>query len=161
MRGVERTNRGGAEQSYFGRIGLYGTAGEGPGDRALRKDGRELKFYGYTARGAPFGPDDGTISPWAMLATVPFGRGPALNGTRHLLRHFPQVIRADRLCSGFNPTLEGDRGGWMSESLFGLDQGLLVMMIENERTGLLWTLSRGDPYICAGLARAGFVGGWL
>jgi hypothetical protein len=34
-------------------------------------------------------------------------------------------------------------------------------MIENYRTGLLWRLMRGCPFLAAGLQRAGFSGGWL
>ena len=44
---------------------------------------------------------------------------------------------------------------------FGLDQGMIVLMIENYRSGLLWRLSRGNPCIRSGLRRAGFRGGWL
>jgi hypothetical protein len=52
-------------------------------------------------------------------------------------------------------------GAWLSEGWYGLDQGLLVMMIENHRTGLIWQLTRGCPVIRAGLIGAGFSGGWL
>ena len=51
--------------------------------------------------------------------------------------------------------------GWLSEGWFGLDQGLLVMMIENHRSGLIWEITRQCPVIRAGLIRAGFTGGWL
>jgi len=44
---------------------------------------------------------------------------------------------------------------------FGIDQGPIVLMIENYRTGLLWGLMRRCPYIVAGLRRAHFTGGWL
>ncbi len=50
------------------------TASDGPGDGSeiTVKDARGRKhrrrFYGYIARGAPFGPDDGTLSPWAAIA---------------------------------------------------------------------------------------------
>ena len=56
------------------------TAGEGPGNEVLHEDHRDRRFFGYTARGVPYGPDDGTLSPWAMLATLPFGAGPATRG---------------------------------------------------------------------------------
>ncbi|MGH8795481.1 MAG: glucoamylase family protein, partial [Caldimonas sp.] len=51
--------------------------------------------------------------------------------------------------------------GWVSEGTFGLDQGMIVLMIENYRSGLPWRLGRANPYIRAGLRRAGFRGGWL
>ncbi len=141
---------------------LWGiTAGDGPGNRELRQSSRDRRFFGYMSRGAPYGPDDGTIAPWAMLATVPFGADAALRGTRHLLRAYPQVCTNDRFCSGFNPTLAERGDPWLSDGWFGLDQGLLVMMIENYRSGLIWEITRGCHRIRAGLKGAGFEGGWL
>ncbi len=137
------------------------TAGDGPGNQDLRRDGKDRRFFGYMSRGVPYGPDDGTIAPWAMLATLPFGARTALEGTRQLLRRYPQVCNQQRFSSGFNPTLDAGDGGWVSEGWYGLDQGLLVMMIENERTGLIWRLLRSCPYIRVGLQIAGFSGGWL
>ena len=49
----------------------------------------------------------------------------------------------------------------MSPYHFGIDQGPIVLMIENYRTGLLWDMMRRCPYIRDGLRRAGFQGGWL
>ena len=51
--------------------------------------------------------------------------------------------------------------GWVSPWHYGLNQGPVVLMIENHRTGLLWRLMRDCPYIVNGLRRAGFAGGWL
>ena len=137
------------------------TAGDGPGDGALQIDGRDRRFFGYMSRGVPYGPDDGTIAPWAMLATLPFDADTALSGTRHLLKTYPQVCPNDRFASGFNPTLTTQRDGWLSEGWYGLDQGLLAIMIENYRTGLIWETFRKCSYVTAGLKRAGFEGGWL
>ena len=137
------------------------TAGDGPGDRRSRQDGRQRRFFGYMSRGAPYGPDDGTIAPWAMLATLPFAPGAALTGTRCLLDTYPGVLAQDRFSSGFNPTLGGKAGGWLSKGWYGLDQGLLVMMIENHRTGMIWEIMRSCPYVRKGLGLAGFRGGWL
>ena len=96
-----------------------------------------------------------------MLATLPFGAAPAIEGTRHLLKTYPQVCSIDRFSSGFNPTFARTGAGWLSEGWFGLDQGLLVLMIENYRTGFIWELMRRCPSIHSGLRRAGFTGGWL
>jgi hypothetical protein len=137
------------------------TAGDGPPVEVIREAGRDLRLYGYMSRGVPYGPDDGTIAPWAMLATLPFDPGAALSGTRHLLKVYPQVCSQDRFSSGFNPSLQGDEGGWLSEGWYGLDQGLLVLMIENHRTGSVWEIMRRCPPLAEGLKRAGFEGGWL
>jgi hypothetical protein len=61
------------------------------------------------------------------------------------------------LASGFNDTA----AAWVSEGEFGLDQGVIILMLENFRSGLLWRLTRSIPCLRAGLKRAGFNGGWL
>jgi hypothetical protein len=72
------------------------------------------------------------------------------------------MLRGERLASGFNPTLAGPDGrAWVSPHLYGLDQGLVVLMIENHRTQLVWRLMRDCPHVANGLRRAGFRGGWL
>ena len=96
-----------------------------------------------------------------MLSTVCFNPEAALTGTRHLLRVYPEVSSHDRFSSGFNPTLRARGSGWLSEGWYGWTRGLLVMMIENHRTGLIWKLMRDCPLIRAGLTGAGFAGGWL
>ena len=64
--------------------------------------------------------------------------------------------------SDFNPTVaEAGPNGLISAGEFRLDQGMTVLMIENRRTGLPWRLGRANPFVRAGLRRAGFMGGWL
>lgn len=138
------------------------SAGDGPGFPVRGADGRERRCFGYAARGVPYGPDDGTIAPAAALASLPFAPGITLRALRHFCARYPEVVRASRLPSGFNPTLAGSgSAGWISEGYFGLDQGIVVLMLENHRTGLIWKLMRECPYIRTGLHRAGFTGGWL
>ena len=137
------------------------SAGDGPDAESLREDERDRRVYGYVARGIPFGPDDGTISPWAMPAALPFCRDAALAGTRNLLANFPGAVPGGAFASGFNPSVRAGGHAWRSAHLYGLDQGLLVMAIENARSGFLWELTRSCPFIRAGLSRADFRGGWL
>lgn len=119
-------------------------------------------FFGYAARGLPYGPDDGTLSGWAALASLPFAPEIALSTARTMLQRFPEMLSGERYATSFNPSLASSgHGAWVSAGHFGLDQGIVVMMIENYRTGLIWRLMRGCPYIPAGLRRAGFRGGWL
>ena len=65
---------------------------------------------------------------------------------------------------GFNPSfaveLDGS-SGWVSDDYFGLDQGMTVLMIENHRSGFVWTLMKKCRVLVDGLRRAGFSGGWL
>ncbi len=138
------------------------TACDGPGFEVLEVDSRKRILFGYAARGVPYGPDDGTISPCAALAGLPFAPELALSALRHFCTRYPEMIHDSRLPSSFNPTLPGDSScGWVSEGYFGLDQGIIVLMIENYRSQMIWKLMRRCPYIGLGLRRAGFSGGWL
>jgi hypothetical protein len=51
--------------------------------------------------------------------------------------------------------------GWFDGDYLGIDQGPIVLMIENYRSELIWKHLRNSPYIVQGLRRAGFTGGWL
>jgi hypothetical protein len=145
----------------YGR-NLWGiTAGDGPDNPEHPVSPRDRRFYGYMARGVPYGPDDGTIAPWAMLATLPFAPEAALAGVRHLLNNYPFVCSSNRFSSGFNPSRIDDGSAWLSVGWYGLDQGVLVMMIENFRSGLIWDITRRSSIMRRGLERAGFEGGWL
>ncbi|WP_447954016.1 glucoamylase family protein [Sphingopyxis chilensis] len=142
------------------------TASEGPGSKTLRIDGIERTFHDYLARGVPYGPDDGTLAPWAVVASLPFAPEivlPAINFCVHeaqLKLHNSYGFKA-----AFNPTHPGEpgapQGWWVSPWHFGINEGPIVLMIENYRTGLLWQLMRSCGYIRCGLGRAGFAGGWL
>jgi len=146
----------------YDRDGWGVTANDGPGFKTVHSEGRERRYFGYAARGVPYGPDDGTLAPWAPLATLPFAPEIALPALRQLCARYPRVVADSKLPSGFNPTLTEDSpDGWISEGYYGLDQGIVVLMVENYRSGLIWRLMRQCPYLGAGLRRAGFRGGWL
>ena len=123
------------------------------------------EFYGYIGRGAPFGPDDGTIAPWATVASLPFAPDivlPLISYYVHQLQlknNHPYGFKVT-----FNlthPDRSANTFGWISPWHYGLNQGPIILMIENHRTGLLWQWMRDCPYLVAGLQRAGFSGGWL
>jgi hypothetical protein len=140
------------------------TASDGPGPAVKRVGGRLRRFYDYRARGVPNGPDDGTLSPWAVVASLPFAPDIVLPAIRTLLEKYPQMrTRYGFLCS-FNPTFgraDGGRGDWIAKGYYGLDQGPVVLMIENFATGMIWELMRRCRPLVEGLRRAGFRGGWL
>lgn len=135
------------------------SAGDGPSVEPRLVAGRRQAFYGYAARGVPYGPDDGTIAGPSTLSSLVFAPEIALPALRHMMaRDAGASIRA----SGFNATAgEAGTAGWISEGFFGLDQGMIVLMIENYRRGFLWQLGRANPHVRTGLRRAGFSGGWL
>lgn len=138
------------------------TACDGPDDGSPELANHLGRLYGYAARGVPYGPDDGTLSAWLALCFLPFDPGVALSATHALLHRYPQTLRTERFASAFNPSLADEDGApWVSAGAFGLDQGLVVMMVENHRTGLIWNLMRDCEYLRNGLKNAGFGGGWL
>ncbi len=138
------------------------TACDGPSNQLPGLANERRRLYGYAARGVPYGPDDGTLGGWAALASLPFAPEIALCAARNMLQRYPEMLSAQQYTSSFNPTLaSADRGAWVSAGHFGLDQGIVVMMIENHRTQLIWRLMRDCPYVGTGLRRAGFRGGWL
>ena len=141
------------------------TASEGPGPGTIKIGGIERTFFDYVGRGVPYGPDDGTIAPWAVVASLPFAPEivlPTLNYCIHqakLTKLNPYGFKAS-----FNPTFPGNADSpksWVSPWHFGLNQGPIILMIENHRTSLLWRLMRNCLYTNNGLQRAGFTGGWL
>jgi hypothetical protein len=138
------------------------SAGDGPSDEQPRLDNEVRRLFGYAARGVPYGPDDGTLCPSAVVASVPFAPALALDCLDTLVRRYPEALSEGRLASGINPGLAGADGrAWVAPGHFGLDQGIVVMMLENHRSGLPWELMRGCEYVRCGLQRAGFEGGWL
>ena len=142
------------------------TASEGPGPDTLKIDGIDRQFFDYEGRGVPYGPDDGTLAPWALVASLPFAPEIVLPAIHHCI-HQAKMTQFNRygFKASFNPTHPGIPGNpygwWVSPWHFGLNQGPIVLMIENYRTGRLWQLMRSCPYIAGGLRRAGFRGGWL
>jgi hypothetical protein len=138
------------------------TAGDGPGPARRRVNGVERRFYGYKARGVPHGPDDGTLAPWAVAASLPFAPEIVIPTLRYFDRAFPQMISRYGFKCSFNPSFPARKTrGWISDGHYALDQGPIVLMIENQRSELIWRLMRGCPHVVDGLRRAGFTGGWL
>jgi hypothetical protein len=138
------------------------TASDGPGPTVRCVNGVERHFFDYAARGVPYGPDDGTIAPWAVVASLPFAPEIVLPTVEEFGRMDLGMLRPYGFKATFNPTFKMDDGrGWVSPYHFGIDQGPIILMIENYRSGLIWGLTRRCPYVVAGLRRAGFSGGWL
>jgi len=149
----------------YGRYCWGITASDGPGPDTIKVDGIERQFFDYLARGVPYGPDDGTIAPWAVVASLPFAPEIVLPAIEHFIHHLElKELNPYGFKSTFNltyPVTSGNACGWVSPWHYGLNQGPIVLMIENYLSGLLWRLMRNCPYIVSGLRRAGFTGGWL
>ena len=105
---------------------------------------------GYTAS-SPTN-DRGTIAPTAALASFPYVPEESLAA----LKQFYYVY-GDRLWGeyGFFDAFSLD-DAWFAPSYIAIDQGPIVVMMENYRTGLLWRLFMQDPDVQRGLTALGF-----
>jgi hypothetical protein len=151
------------------------TASDGPRDGPMTVEGIPRVFFTYAARGAAWGEirDDGTIAPTAVGGSVPFAPEitiPALIAMRE--KYGDRLFTKYGFLDAFNATfprtgLTAQAGtvvpgvAWFDSDYLGIDQGPIIAMIENHRTGLVWRVMRTNPYIKTGLERAGFTGGWL
>lgn len=150
------------------------TACDGPLDGSLTIDGRRRSFKTYTARGAALGEinDDGTIAPTAAASSIAFAPEVVIPAITEMHRRWGgHLYNKYGFLDSFNPTLNvatrTQHGkvvpgvGWFDGDYLGIDQGPIVAMIENHRSGLVWRVMRRNPHIRRGLERAGFSGGWL
>ena len=153
------------EYEHYGEYCWGLTSSDGPGSITLTINKKKRKFYDYISRGAPYGPDDGTISPWAVVASLPFAPEIVIDTIRHAIEKLN--LKPHRLYgfdASFNPTFPEkikNPHGWVSPWRFGLNQAPIVIMIENYNTELIWNIMKQCPYIVDGLRKAGFSGGWL
>lgn len=151
------------------------TACNGPGDYTIKiDDGTTRTFFGYSARGAglDYISDDGTIAPTAAGGSIAFAPDivvPALEAmkSRYGDNVYDRYGFVDAFDPSFNTNFSPRTGkivpgkGWYDTVQIGIDQGPIVLMIENWRSEFVWRVMRKNPYIRKGLRRAGFTGGWL
>ncbi len=106
----------------------------------------------YAAWAPPPGPDSGTIAPTAALSSFPYTPWYSMQVLRWL------DAKADRRLGagpyGFYDAVNPSKG-WVSGEYLAIDQGPIVCMIENYRTGLLWRLFAERADVAAGLVRLG------
>ena len=153
------------------------TASDGPTGAANGRvvNGEPREFMGYAARGvsAERVVDDGTVVPTAAGGSVPFAPEVTIDALMNM-----RAAYGDKLYTrygfkdAFNPSYTfvdaGSRSGtvdpelgWIARDHLGIDQGPILAMLENHRSGLVWRTMRKNPHIRRGLERLGFTGGWL
>ena len=128
----------------FGAVGysanLWGlTAGDGPS--------------GYEARGAPpTQNDDGTITPTAAISSIVFTPDESIAFIQNMWNNYrPTVWGPYGWKDGFNPSF-----GWVATDVIGIDQGPILLMIENYLNGKPWQRFMSFAPIQTGLTRADF-----
>lgn len=111
----------------------------------------------YSARGAGLTDafDDGTVAPTGAAGMVAFAPGIVVPTLRAMAGR-PGLYGPYGFADAANPTV-----GWTAGTQLGIDQGPILGMTENHRSGLVWRTMRSSPHLRRGLERAGFTGGWL
>jgi hypothetical protein len=154
---------------------LWGlSACDGPLDGTVDVNGRRRAFHTYWARGASFTAvnDDGTITPTAAGGALPFAPEIALPTLMAMREAYgDNLFSTYGFLDALNPTLKQKVDlhhgridpslGWFDTDYLGIDEGPILAMAENYRTGLVWRYMRRNPHIVRGLRAAGFTGGWL
>lgn len=153
------------------------TASDGPGyaQGKYSVNGAARDFNGYMARGASAirVVDDGTIVPTAAGGSIPFAPEvtiPALMAMRS--QYGAKLYTRYGFKDAFNPSFTftdaASRSGtvdpvhgWVAGDHLGIDQGPILAMMENHRSGFVWKVMRKNPHVVRGLKRIGFTGGWL
>jgi hypothetical protein len=96
--------------------------------------------------------DHGTISPTAALSAFPYTPDKSMKALRHFYDDLGDKIWSEYgFVDAFNETQN-----WYAKSHLAIDQGPIIVMIENDRTGLLWKLFMDIPDIKLGLKKLGF-----
>ena len=124
------------------------TATDGPGSAYNFGDKR---FEGYAGRGSSgkyetVG-EDGTLAPYGVLSSLPFTPELSLATIKNMNAKYGKEIWGKYgYFDAFNPTAK-----WVSHDFIGIDQGPMLLMIENFRSGLVWDYVMKDPIIQKGL----------
>ncbi|MEX2190372.1 MAG: glucoamylase family protein [Bacteroidota bacterium] len=120
------------------------TACDGPGTG---------QFFGYIERGGPPARnDDGTIAPTAAGGSMPFTPEISLPTLQYFYNTYrSQIWTQYGFRDAFNLT-----AGWWDRDVIGIDQGALLLMIENYRTQSVWQTFMNSTIIQQGLSSAGF-----
>jgi hypothetical protein len=110
---------------------------------------------GYAAHAPDL--DNGTIAPTAALASLPYAPREVMSTLRNFLsRHGSKLWGPYGLFDAFC-----EQRNWFSDAYLAIDQGPIVVMMENHRTGLMWKLFMSVPEVQAGLRKLGFSSPYL
>jgi hypothetical protein len=108
--------------------------------------------YGYSAHAA-YSNDNGTLTPSAALSSMPYVPEQSLAAARHFYQTYGATLWGyEGFRDAFHPGL-----GWTASDYIAIDQGPIVLMIENSRSALLWDHFMANPEIAPMLTALGFV----
>ncbi|MDN3595177.1 glucoamylase family protein [Zunongwangia endophytica] len=106
---------------------------------------------GYTAHS----PDDdkGVVAPTAAVSSIPYTPKKSLKAMRYFYEDQHDLLWGP---AGFYDAFSLDGGDWVAERYLAIDQGPMMVMIENYRSGLIWDLFMSAPEVKNGLERLDF-----
>jgi hypothetical protein len=101
--------------------------------------------------------DLGVITPTAAISSIPYTPEYSLKAMRHFYEDLGSKIWTQYgFADAFNESQD-----WYADSHLAIDQGPIIVMIENYRTGLLWKLFMKNKEVQNGLRKLGFESPWL
>ncbi|MGV7204830.1 glucoamylase family protein [Xanthomonas axonopodis pv. cajani] len=150
------------------------TASDGPQNTSQEYRGEQRQFRHYSSRGAGLREnfDDGTIAPTAAISSIVFAPEVVIPATQEMHKRYGDFLYSSYgFLDSFNPSFNYDiplktgrmvpDRGWVASDYIAIDQGPILAMIANYQNEFVWNVMKKNPYIRAGLERAGFTGGWL
>ena len=130
-------------------------------DNPLHFQGYSEECWGLTASDDPWGyeahapganTDNGTITPAAAIPSMPYTPTESITALRHFYRVYGEELWGEYgFYDAFNPSVD-----WFADSYLAIDQGPIINMIENYRSGLLWSAFMLNPEIAPALSAIGF-----
>jgi hypothetical protein len=112
-------------------------------------------WQGYAAHSPT--EDLGVISPTAALSAYPYAPAESLLAMKHFYNDLGDKIWGQYgFVDGFS-----EQHDWVAKSYLAIDQGPIVVMMENQRSGLLWKLFMSSPDVQKGLKKLGFESPYL
>lgn len=122
--------------------------GYGPSNWGLTSS---YSVKGYAGHAPQIGRDLGVIAPTAALSSLPYTPKESMAAMKNWYLNKKQIWGR----YGFYDAFSND-ANWFPQRYLGIDQGPIVVMMENYRSGLLWKLFMNDTDVQAGLKKLNF-----
>ena len=129
----------------------YNREGYGPNVWGITASDDPDGYLAHSPNGAAL--DNGTIAPTAALGSMPYTPEESLTAMKYFYRELGEEMWGPY---GFYDAFNLDRD-WYADSYLAIDQGPIINMIENYRSGLLWDVFMSSPEIDPALTAVGFV----
>lgn len=112
---------------------------------------KEDDGIGYVAHSPDH--DRGVVSPTAAVSSIPYTPEESLRAIRYFFEEQNELLWG---AAGFYDAFSLEGEDWVAPYYLAIDQGPMMVMIENYRSGLIWDLFMGAPEVQKGLERLGF-----